>query len=71
MAEKTTAVSKKIYEWAGAWIVENEEKLKDHSPFSAMVEFSRAMFKEFGVGYDDNKYLHFLKDLYEEKHNAK
>ena len=71
MAEKTTTVSRKVYEWAGAWIVENEEKLKNHSPFSAMVEFARAMFNEFGIGFDDNKFLHFVKALYEEKHDAK
>ena len=71
MVEKTTAVSQKVYDWSAAWIVENEEKLKNHSPFSAMVEFARALFNEFGVGFDDNRYLHFLKALYEEKHNAK
>lgn len=61
------AFSKEVYEWTARQIVQEEMNKGTGRPaFDANISLARAMFKEFGgSAYDDNKFLHFLKDLYE------
>lgn len=64
--KKTKALTKEVFEWAAKEIVNNKMFYESRPPWDSVVEFARALFKEFGANYDDNLFLHRLKELYED-----
>jgi hypothetical protein len=64
-SKKAPPITKAHFEWAAKEIVGNRTFYENRPSWDSVIEFARAMFRQFGQNYDDEKFIHRLKELYE------